>query len=109
ALVCPRSAGAPITTQPTALDGIWVMDSNARQLADAMGTAINSPDSVRENWVHLTVVLDRGRFAFTEANAQACSWGYGNFSVHGDRLDLTLDAGGRGGPHQPKKHTRTQS
>jgi len=102
ALVCPRSAGAPITTQPTALDGIWVMDSNARQLADAMGTDINAPDIVPENWGHLTFVLDRGRFAFTEANAQACSWGYGNFSVHGDRLDLTFDGGGGRTPNNAK-------
>jgi TRAP-type C4-dicarboxylate transport system substrate-binding protein len=101
-LTCPRPAEAPATAEPTPLDGIWVMDSDARQLADAMGTEINAPDIVPENWGHLTVVLDRGRFAFTEANSQACSWGYGDASVHGDRLELTVDDGGGRTPNNAK-------
>lgn len=102
ALTCPRLVVAPATTKQTALNGIWVMDSSARQLADAMGTDINAPDIVPENWGHLTFVLDRGRFAFTEANSQACGWGYGDFSVHGDRLELTFDDGGGRTPNNAK-------
>ena len=56
-----------------------------------------------------TFVLDRGRFAFTqEAFTQektpVCIWGYGTFTVTGDRFEMLFtDGGGKayGGANKP--------
>ena len=48
-----------------------------------------------ENYGTFTMVVDRGRFAVTQENAQACTWSYGPFTVRGDRFEqLVTDGGG---------------
>ena len=41
------------------------------------------------------MVIDRGRFAFTNENRRACIWAYGTFTVHGNQFEeLITDGGG---------------
>jgi hypothetical protein len=39
-------------------------------------------------------VFDRGRFAITQENRKACTWGYGTFAVDGNRMSWTFTDGG---------------
>src|SRR5262249_57065343 len=42
-----------------------------------------------------TLVLDRGHFAFTQEDRQACTWGYGTFTVRGNKMEwLVINGGG---------------
>jgi hypothetical protein len=74
----------------TALDGTWVMDT-ARSSA--------GPDFLDENWGHWIFVFDRGRFAITQENATSCTWGYGTFSVDGDKTTWRFSDGGGQAPN----------
>jgi hypothetical protein len=67
------------------MDGTWVMDTVRRDAG---------PDFLAENWGHWIFVFDRGRFADTQENAQACTWGYGTYTVGGDHLRLLFAGGG---------------
>jgi hypothetical protein len=50
--------------------------------------------STSENWGHWIFVFDHGRFAITQENAKACTWGYGTFSVRGTRASWKFADGG---------------
>jgi TRAP-type C4-dicarboxylate transport system substrate-binding protein len=78
---CSATASAP-TAARTALDGVWQMDT------------ASSPDVEDENWGHWIFVFDHGRFADTQENKAACTWGYGTFSVRGDRTSWKFTDGG---------------
>jgi TRAP-type C4-dicarboxylate transport system substrate-binding protein len=78
---CSGRASAP-TAARTALDGVWKMDT------------ASSPDGVDENWGHWIFVFDHGKFANTQENKAACTWGYGTFSVRGDRTSWKFTDGG---------------
>jgi TRAP-type C4-dicarboxylate transport system substrate-binding protein len=78
---CARPAAAH-TVARTALDGVWRMD-----------TASNT-DPLAENWGHWIFVFDRGKFADTQENEEACTWGYGTFSVRGDKTSWKFTDGG---------------
>jgi len=74
------------------LDGVWRYTDTPADLQ-----AIGAPqgDIVPENYGTFTMVVDRGRFAVTQENAQACTWSYGPFTVRGDRFEqLVTDGGG---------------
>ena len=74
------------------LDGVWQFTSTPSDLR-AAGAA--QGDVVPENYGTYTFVLDRGRFAFTQEDRQACTWGFGTFAVKGDRFEqLVTDGGG---------------
>ena len=47
-----------------------------------------------ENWGRWTYVFDQGRFAITQENRDACTWGYGTFAVDGNRMSWTFTDGG---------------
>lgn len=78
-------------TRPRApLDGVWRMDTTARELA-----RIAPPgDVVPENWGRHTFVLQSGRIAYTQENRDACTWGYGRYAVKGDVVEWTMEDGG---------------
>ena len=95
-----RGAGAP-TTVPTSideaspLDGVWQVTTTEDDLA-----AAGDPFPVAENWGNWIYVFDRGRFAFTQENDQACTWGYGTYETVGDRVAWTfLGGGATAAPH----------
>jgi len=81
---CERAAEAP-TAVATAIDGVWTMDTD-REAA--------RPEYYEENWGRWTYVFDRGRFAITQENDRACTWGYGTFTVDGNQMSWTFTDGG---------------
>ena len=74
------------------LDGVWQFTSTPADLR-AIGTP--QGDIVPENYGTYTIVIDRGRFAYTQEARRACTWGYGTFTVHGSHFEqLFADGGG---------------
>jgi TRAP-type C4-dicarboxylate transport system substrate-binding protein len=83
----PRLAG-----KAGPLDGVWRFTTTA---ADLRAAGASQGDIVPENYGTYMFVIDRGRFAFTQENRQACTWAYGSFTVKGDRFEwLFTDGGG---------------
>jgi TRAP-type transport system periplasmic protein len=80
----PSCAHVPrLTGKANPLDGVWRF------------TAAASPGVVPENYGTYTIVVDGGRFAFTQEDAQACTWGYGTIAVKGYEFEwLFTDGGG---------------
>jgi TRAP-type C4-dicarboxylate transport system substrate-binding protein len=89
----PRCDRAPERTAvgATALDGVWEADTD-RSAAGAEGLA--------ENWGHWIYAFDRGRFAITQENRESCTWGYGRFTVDGNRMSWTFTDGGGIAPNE---------
>ena len=83
--------GCQVARDPTAsdgrtkLDGVWTMDTDR---------SASAPEYFPENWGHWIFVFDRGRFAITQENKPSCTWGYGKFSVDGNRTSWTFTDGG---------------
>jgi TRAP-type C4-dicarboxylate transport system substrate-binding protein len=74
------------------LDGVWQFTTTA---ADLRAAGASQGDIVPENYGTYTFVIDRGRFAFTQENRQACTWAYGSLTVTGDKFEwLFTDGGG---------------
>jgi TRAP-type C4-dicarboxylate transport system substrate-binding protein len=82
---CRRAAGQAPAPGATKVDGVWRMDTD-RSAA--------RPEYFPENWGHWIFVLDRGRFAITQENRVSCTWGYGKFTVDGNRMSWTFTDGG---------------
>ena len=75
------------------LDGVWQFTTTPADLRALAG--VSQGDIVAENYGTYTFVIDRGRFAFTQENRQACTWAYGSLTVTGDRFEqLVTDGGG---------------
>jgi TRAP-type C4-dicarboxylate transport system substrate-binding protein len=84
----PRLAG-----KAGPLDGVWQFTTTAADLRALAG--VSQGDIVPENYGTYTFVIDRGRFAFTQENRQACTWAYGTSTVTGDKFEwLVTDGGG---------------
>ncbi len=79
---CSGRARASAGT-PTALDGVWRMDTSA------VGA-----EGMDENWGHWIFVFDHGKFADTQENRKACTWGYGTFAVRGNQTSWKFTDGG---------------
>jgi len=87
---CPQTP--PLAQKAGPLDGVWRYTDTA---ADLQAIGAPQADIVPENYGTFTMVVDRGRFAVTQENAQACTWAYGTFAVKGDRFEqLVTDGGG---------------
>jgi TRAP-type C4-dicarboxylate transport system substrate-binding protein len=83
----PRLAG-----KAGPLDGVWQFTSTP---ADLRAAGTPQSDVIPENYGTYTIVIDRGRFAFTQEDRRACTWGYGTFAVHGNEFEqLFTDGGG---------------
>ena len=75
------------------LNGVWQFTTTLADLRALPG--VSQGLIVAENYGTYTFVIDRGRFAFTQENRQACTWAYGTFTVTGDRFEwLFTDGGG---------------
>jgi TRAP-type transport system periplasmic protein len=84
----PRVAG-----KADPLDGVWQFTATAADSQAAQGAS--QGDVVPENYGTYTIVIDRGRFAFTQEDTQACTWGYGTITVKGYEFEwLFTDGGG---------------
>ena len=73
------------------LDGVWQFTSTP---ADLRAAGTPQGDIVPENYGTYTIVIDRGRFAFTQETRPACIWGYGTFTVQGNEFELLFTDGG---------------
>ena len=87
---CGHPARLAATAGP--LDGVYQFTDTAAQLAAASGPA--SDGVVPENYGAWTLVLDRGHFVFTQEDQLACTWGYGTFSVRGNKIEWLVTNGG---------------
>jgi TRAP-type C4-dicarboxylate transport system substrate-binding protein len=82
---CERAAKTLTSAAATEIDGVWRMETDRRAAR---------PDYLDENWGDWIYVFDRGRFAFTQENETACTWGYGTYAVDGNRMSWTFEDGG---------------
>ena len=64
--------------------------------------AAAGPEYLDENWGHWIYVFDRGRFANTQENETACTWGYGTYAVDGNRMSWTFKDGGGIAPNNAR-------
>jgi TRAP-type C4-dicarboxylate transport system substrate-binding protein len=89
----PGCAQAPrLAGNAGPLDGVWRYTDTA---ADMQAAGVPQGDIVPENYGTVTMVIDRGRFAYTQENTQACTWAYGTFTVRGREFEeLFTDGGG---------------
>jgi TRAP-type C4-dicarboxylate transport system substrate-binding protein len=88
---CGHTARLARTAGP--LDGVWQVTDTPAELRATPGTGAG--DVVPENYGAWTLVLDRGHFAVTQEDQQACTWGFGTFTVKGHRFEwLFIDGGG---------------
>jgi TRAP-type C4-dicarboxylate transport system substrate-binding protein len=79
------------STTGTSLDGVYTMNSTYDDLL-AVGAP---PGDVPENYGAWVLVVDGDRFANTQVNGQACTWGYGSWRVDGQTVHwLFTDGGG---------------
>jgi TRAP-type transport system periplasmic protein len=74
------------------LDGVWRYTDTA---ADLRAAGASQGDIIPENYGTFTMVIDRGRFAVTQEDQQACTWAYGTFTIKGNEFkQLFTDGGG---------------
>jgi hypothetical protein len=66
---------------------------------DLLATGVPAGDVIPENYGTWTYVFDRDRFAFTQENDDACTWGYGTFAVKGNQVEWKFTDGGGTGPN----------
>ena len=81
----------PLAGKAGPLDGVWRYTDTA---ADLRAAGVLQGDIVPENYGTFTMVIDRGRFAVTQEDQQACTWGYGTFAVKGNEFEQLFTNGG---------------
>jgi TRAP-type C4-dicarboxylate transport system substrate-binding protein len=92
---CSGEEANAVTGAPTQVDGLWQMETTKAEAA----ALVQRSDLVPENWGKFVLAFKAGRFAFTTDNGPACIWGYGSYTVDGDRLEWRIDAGGGQSPN----------
>lgn len=91
--VCTGSAPGATTSARTPLDGVYEMDTSPADVSAAVRA--RDPDTLApENLGHWIFVFDRGRFADTQEYRNACTWGYGTFTVTGRTMRWIFTKGG---------------
>ena len=73
------------------LDGVYRVTTTANDLRAA---GVPDADIVPENYGLWTYVFDRGRFAFTQEDKQACTWAYGTFAIKGKQVEWRFTGAG---------------
>src|SRR5918994_4720985 len=84
--------GAQAPGEKGPLDGTWTMSETFQDVV-AKGAP---PDEshVVENFGDWVLVVDRGRFAYTQQNGPACTWGYGTWQTDDNRVQWRFVDGG---------------
>ena len=92
--IAPQAAPSAATAGAHGpLDGTWTMTTSAHELAATGGDAEEA--AAPENFGDWVFLVDRGRFAFTQRNGEACTWGYGTWDVRGQQVEWRfIDGGG---------------
>jgi TRAP-type C4-dicarboxylate transport system substrate-binding protein len=73
------------------LDGVY---RSRTSLAQLRASNADPASIVPENYGTVTFVFDRGRFAQTQENKLACTWGYGTFAIRGNKFEWLYSDGG---------------
>jgi len=89
---CP-AVGRRSARARTPIDGVYVMNSSLADVPSAQ-RASDPESTIAENLGHWIWVFDRGRFADTQRYKNACTWGYGTYTVAGDTMHWIFTAGG---------------
>ena len=95
----PAAAATPSVTAPqapTPVDGTYTITVTVEDV-EAAGTPAGQV--LAENWGESVFVFDRGRFATTTHNDQACIWAYGRFALNGDTMIWDFEDGGGQAPN----------
>ena len=96
--IAPEIATAARPGARTQLDGTWTMRTSLQQLqaTDPVTEGDSGDDAAApENYGDWVFVVDRGRFAFTQQNGLACTWGYGTWITDGNQVEWrVIDGGG---------------
>jgi TRAP-type C4-dicarboxylate transport system substrate-binding protein len=87
----PRCSATQVaqTRKAGALDGVYRMSVSEQRQAK-----VDGGDPIEENWGDWRLVIDRGRFVWTQDNPKACTWGYGTATLEGDLLVWDFEDGG---------------
>jgi TRAP-type C4-dicarboxylate transport system substrate-binding protein len=75
--------------EASALDGNYHMT-----VSKAQQTRIDGGTPTPENWGDWRLVIDRGRFLWTQNNPDACTWGYGTAVLKGTQMTWEFEDGG---------------
>lgn len=89
----------PASNGAVSLDGVYTMTS---RYADAIAAGADPNDMALENYGDWVFVVDGDRFAYTQSNGPACSWGYGSWQVDGQTVRWLFTDGGSIRPNTPK-------
>ena len=87
---CTSAEGVSATAR-TPLDGVYSVTTTP---ADLRKAGAPTSELIPENYGTWIYVFDRGRFADTQEDAQACTWGYGTFTVSGNETAWRFTDGG---------------
>jgi TRAP-type C4-dicarboxylate transport system substrate-binding protein len=86
-----RGATPTASRRASSLDGVYVADTTA---ADLQKVGAPARDVIPENCGHWLYVLADGRIAFTQEDAQACTWAYGKVAIRRGSMAWTIVDGG---------------
>ena len=80
------------SSAPSRTDGVYRMTTTAESVARHDNVPLSQ--ATPENYGDFVLVIDRGRFAFTQENKLACTWQYGRVRIEGDRMMWAFTDGG---------------
>ena len=92
---CPIVATEWPTTISDRLDGTYSSDTTAD---DLRAQGVPEIDVVPGNWGHWVLVVQGGRFALSQENESACTWGAGRWRMDDEIVRLTMETGGSAKP-----------
>jgi TRAP-type C4-dicarboxylate transport system substrate-binding protein len=100
---CRTSGGGKVQAEAVApLDGVYTVTTAVGDFRPGQ------PDPGAENWGAWVYVFSHGRFAITQENADACTWGFGTYAVRGSKFIWDFKDGGgiapNGATNKPGEH-----
>jgi TRAP-type C4-dicarboxylate transport system substrate-binding protein len=90
------NTGAAAQQEVTPVDGTYTVNTTVDDLKAA---GIPPEGWIPENWGDAVFVFNRGRFATTSHNEQACVWAYGQYILDGDTMIWDFEGGGGESPN----------
>jgi TRAP-type C4-dicarboxylate transport system substrate-binding protein len=87
---CPNAGSGRVGS--SGVDGVYRMRVSAATVAKHDHVPLSQV--TQENYGDFVLVIDRGRFAFTQENENACTWQYGKATLKGSELDWDFTDGG---------------